>query len=231
MLARIITIFNQKGGCGKTTIAMHLAGTLGLRRQQSLLIDMDPQGTATRWAAAAPDESPFPASVISLAPMGGKMHREVKNYVNNYNYIIVDCPPAIESLVPASALLISDLALIPIVPSPADMWAAIAAKQLLSRAVMQNQDIRGLVVTNMVQRGTNLYRDSISVLEDDKETPLARASIGLRTSFRECQLLGGTVHRVPRAKEAVDEVEKFVDEVVSIMSERTHEPRATPSTT
>jgi chromosome partitioning protein len=231
MLARIITIFNQKGGCGKTTIAMHIAGTLGLRLQRSLLIDMDPQGTATRWAAAAPDENPFPASVISLAPMGGKMHREVKNYINNYNYIIVDCPPAVESPVPASALLISDLALIPIVPSPADMWAALAAKQLLSHATVQNQDIQGIVVANMVQRGTNLYRDSIPILEDDKEIPLARSNIGLRTSFRECQLLGSTVHNVPRAKEAVDEVEALVDEILAVLLERKYEARTTASTT
>ncbi|MFX6035817.1 ParA family protein, partial [Acinetobacter baumannii] len=69
--AKIITVFNQKGGCGKTTVSMHIAGTLGLRGARSLLVDMDEQGTATRWAAQASDERPFPASVIGLAPSGG----------------------------------------------------------------------------------------------------------------------------------------------------------------
>ncbi len=84
MTAKVVTVFNQKGGCGKTTIAMSLAGSFGLRGYSSLVVDMDPQGTASRWASAAPEERPFPASVISLAPMEGKMHREVKNHIDKF---------------------------------------------------------------------------------------------------------------------------------------------------
>ena len=129
MSAKVITVFNQKGGCGKTTIAMQLAGSLGLRGFAALVVDMDPQGTASRWASAAAEGSDFPASVMSLAPMEGKMHREVKNHVEKYDFVFIDCPPAMNSAVPTSAMLISDLALIPIVPSPGDIWAAEAAKK------------------------------------------------------------------------------------------------------
>lgn len=93
MSAKIVTVFNQKGGCGKTTVSMHIAGTLGLRGNKTLLVDMDEQGTATRWASQAPEDKPFPASVIGLAPSGGAMHREVRKFVADYDYIVVDCPP------------------------------------------------------------------------------------------------------------------------------------------
>ncbi len=63
MTAKVITVFNQKGGCGKTTITMSLAGALTFRGYSCLVVDMDPQGTASRWASAAPEERPFPASV------------------------------------------------------------------------------------------------------------------------------------------------------------------------
>ena len=120
MPAKIIVAANQKGGCGKTTVALQFGGTLGRNGHRVLIVDADPQGTATRWAASALDETPFPAHVAGLAAAGGKVHREIKKYLESYDFILVDCPPAVESPVPQSVLLIADLALMPIIPSPAD---------------------------------------------------------------------------------------------------------------
>jgi chromosome partitioning protein len=79
MPAKIVVIANQKGGCGKTTIAMQVGGTLGRAGNRVLIVDADPQGTATRWAASAADESSFPAHVAGLAAAGGKVHREIRS--------------------------------------------------------------------------------------------------------------------------------------------------------
>ena len=76
---KIIALVNQKGGPGKTTITMHLAGTLARRGFKVLVVDADPQGTATRWAASAPDEAAFPTNIAGLAGADVKLHREVKN--------------------------------------------------------------------------------------------------------------------------------------------------------
>ena len=197
MTAKVVTVFNQKGGCGKTTIAMSLAGSFGLRGYSSLVVDMDPQGTASRWASAAPEERPFPASVISLAPMEGKMHREVKNHIDKFDVIFVDCPPAMNSAAPTSAMLISDLALIPLVPSPADIWAAESAKKLAEAAQANNEELVARVVAN--------------------EFPLLKTSLGSRAAFREAQILGSTVHQVPRATVAMEEVELMAEEVLHLL--------------
>jgi chromosome partitioning protein len=85
MSARIVTVTNQKGGAGKTTLVMQIGGTLGLRGNKVLIVDADPQGTATRWAAAASDGSPFPAAMAGLSAAGEKVHREVKKYVDSYS--------------------------------------------------------------------------------------------------------------------------------------------------
>src|ERR1700693_4650935 len=142
MVAKVITVFNQKGGCGKTTVSMQFAGELGLRGHRGVVVDMEKQDTATRWASQASDEEPFPAALSNLAAMGGKMHREIRSQIENYDYIVIDCPPAVHSPSPSSAMLVSDLALIPVVPAPADMWAVVAAKQLAANAQATNEILK-----------------------------------------------------------------------------------------
>lgn len=217
MTAKVITVFNQKGGCGKTTIAMSLAGAFTMRGYSSLVVDMDPQGTAVRWASAAPERRSFPASVMSLAPMEGKMHREVRNHMATYDAIFIDCPPAMSSAAPTSAMLVSDLALIPVVPSPADIWAAESAKKLAEAAQDSNESLLARVVANMVQKSTSLARDLIELLEEDKDFPLLRSSLGSRAAFREAQIIGSTVHLVPRAQAAIDEVEAMASEILTLL--------------
>ncbi len=220
MSAKVITVFNQKGGCGKTTIAMQLAGSLGLRGFAALVVDMDPQGTASRWASAAAEGSDFPASVMSLAPMEGKMHREVKNHVEKYDFVFIDCPPAMNSAVPTSAMLISDLALIPIVPSPGDIWAAEAAKKLAESAQVTNPTLIARVAPNMVQKHTLLAKDLLEVLKDDEDFKVLNSHLGARSAFRECQIMGTSVHGVPRANAAIDEVEALTDEILGLLGIR-----------
>lgn len=219
MPAKILMAVNQKGGCGKTTVAMQLAGALGRSGYRVLVVDADPQGTATRWAASAQDEQPFPARVAGLAAAGGKVHREVKKYVNDYDYILVDCPPAVESPVPQSALLIADLALIPIIPSPADLWAATGTRGLVERAMDINPALRARLIVNMLQPNTSLSQESLEVLEDFG-IPLARAKLHLRTAYRQSAVFGGTVHDLGRdAAKAVQEIDHLIEELTTLLQE------------
>jgi chromosome partitioning protein len=114
-------------------------------------------------------------------------------------------------------MLISDLALIPVVPSPADIWAAESAKKLAESAQASNEDLAARVVANMVQRSTSLAKDLMSLLEADQDFPLMRSALGSRTAFRDAQLLGATVHQVPRASAAVAEVEAMANEVLGLV--------------
>lgn len=217
MSAKIITVFNQKGGCGKTTVCMQLAGAFANSGYRTLVIDMDPQGTALRWASAAPDEEPFAATVMSLSAMGGKMHREVKNHIDTYDVILIDCPPAMDSAAPTSAMLVSDMALIPVVPAPADIWAAESAVQLAASAAHINEALQTYIVPNMVQQNTGLARDMLDALRNMENLQVLKSALGLRTVFRDCQLYGASVHKVTNSSTALSEVETMKKEILSLL--------------
>lgn len=219
LTAKIITVFNEKGGAGKSTVAVHIAGTLGKRGKRVKLIDIDPQNTATRWVAQAKDHKEFPARIANLSALGANVHREMRQDMESFDYIVVDCPPSSESPAANSALTVSDLAVIPVLPSPNDLWAVGTAKRLVLTAMTNNSYLRGVTVLNMVQR-TTLAAVAAEELGKDEAIPLLNTQLGLRSAYKECPLLGGTVHDVRRAKEAVSEVESMVDEILIALEAR-----------
>ncbi len=219
MTAKIIAVANQKGGTGKTTLAMTLSGTLGRRGHRVLVVDADPQGSATRWAASAPDSTPFPAAVSGLSAAGAKVHREVKKYVEDYDFIVIDCPPAADSPVPMSALMIADLALVPVIPSPPDLWAAVGIRQVIANvreSINENLDAR--LVANMCQTNTEVAREALEVMQDFG-IPVAQTKLHHRTAYRQAAAFGGTVHALgSKAAGAIVEIDEFTDEVLALIA-------------
>jgi chromosome partitioning protein len=219
MEAKIIAVCNQKGGSGKTTLSMQLAGSLARRGSKVLVVDADPQGTATRWAATAEDDKPFPASVVGLSAATTKVHREVKKFVGDYHYIIIDCPPAADSPVPQSALLVADLALVPIIPSPLDMWAAVGIRQVIENVSSINEGLQSRLVINQCQPNTSLAKEALEVLPEFG-IDLCKTYIHQRQVYRQSAVFGQTVHDFgSRATSAVEEVESLTDEIKSLLGE------------
>jgi chromosome partitioning protein len=217
MAAKIIAVTNQKGGSGKTTVSMQLAGALARRGNKVLVVDADPQGTATRWAATADDNKSFPASVVGLSAASSKVHREVKKFIDDYKYIIIDCPPAADSPVPQSALLIADLALVPIIPSPLDMWAAVGIRHVIENVSEINEDLRARLVLNQCQPNTSLAKEALEVLPEFG-IDLCQTYIHQRQVYRQSAVYGQTVHDLgSKAVPAVVEVEALTDELISVL--------------
>lgn len=214
MGARIIAVVNQKGGAGKTTLSMHVAATLSQRGHRVMVVDADPQGTATRWAAAATQESPFSVPVCGLAAAGRMLHREVKKYVQDYDYVLIDCPPALDALTPQSALLVADLAVVPLIPSPLDVWAATGVTFLIEHARTVNTTLRALLILNQCQPRQVLAQEVREQL-DSFQIPLARSYLGDRVVYRQAPLLGTSVHSMGReAAHAIDEITSVTDELL-----------------
>ncbi len=220
MTAKIIAVCNQKGGSGKTTLSMQLAGTLARRKNKVLVVDADPQGTATRWAASADDENPFPVSVIGLSAANEKVHREVKKFVGDYDFIVIDCPPAADSPVPQSALLIADLALVPIIPSPLDLWASVGIRQVIENVSDINETLKAHLVVNQCQPKTNLAKDTLEVLPEFG-IPVCKNYLRQRTAYRQSAVFGQTVQDFgSKAKDAIQEIEALTKEILSILNNK-----------
>jgi chromosome partitioning protein len=215
MSAKIISIGNQKGGAGKSTTTMQLAGSLARRGFKVLVVDADQQATSTRWSAQSED-TPFPATVVSLAAAGGKLHREVQKFVGDYDFILVDCPPSVIDPTPQSAFLVSDLVLIPTRPSLPDIWAVKETLDLIEKAKVINEAVKVAILLNAKQPNTQLGKDSLSVLSEFDAT-LLKTSFANRQAYAQSVVIGGTVHDVQGSKPAQTEVESLTDEVLGLL--------------
>lgn len=215
MTSKIITVCNQKGGSGKTTIAMQLGGTLSLRKKKVLIIDGDEQNSAVEWAALAPAENPFPARVVNLWKAGKKIHQEIKKYVYDHDFIIIDCPPAAESPIAKSALIVSHLALVAFIPGALDMLAAVRIRETIDDAMILNQNLLSLLVINRVELGTKLSQTVINMIPNFG-MPVAKTMLHKRVNYGESVLMGCVVHSLKkRAKESIEEIERLTDEVIN----------------
>jgi chromosome partitioning protein len=218
MTAKLIAVVNQKGGVGKSTISMLLGGTWGRQGKKVLVVDSDPQGTAAQWSAASVKTS-FPATVISLAHAAGKLHREVQRHVANYDLILMDCPPAVE-LQSHSALLIADLAIIPLPPSPPVLWGSRGIKLLIEKAEMVNPDLRGFVLLNKV-KNTSLS-GAIQKQLEGFGLPVLMNKLKQLTAYEEASVLGCCVQDLGRGgKAASTAVEAVADEIFRLVESGT----------
>ena len=216
--ARVVILANQKGGCGKSMISGLLASNLSKRHFRTLIVDADPQGTSTEWAKSAPSNSQSSLAVLNFSMYEEKIHREIKKQLDNYDFIIVDCPSSLFSLATQSALLIGDLVLIPTPPSPADLWAVFGVKKLVALAQTINPDLKAVILPNRVVR-TSLSKAIMSELENFG-IPLMKARIFNRTAYQEAVIAGVSVADLGRdAKPAAEEVRTLTDEILELLGE------------
>jgi chromosome partitioning protein len=216
MAAKIITVFNQKGGAGKTLVSCNLAETLALRGNKSLLVDLDPQGTATIWASMSSEDRPVKTTAINLSMMAAAAHREIRKFVTDYDFIVIDCPPAIQSVAPSVALLVSDLALIPVGGSGGNLWAIEEAKKLAATAMANNESLKVRTLPNMYQN-ISIVKQVFQHLAEDPTVPMLKSRLGLRAAFKEAETTGQSVHTISGGKDAVREVNALVDEVLALL--------------
>jgi chromosome partitioning protein len=206
----IISIQNQKGGVGKTTLAVHISHALALRDEPTLLLDADPQGSARDWAAARKSQPPF--SVVGLDRP--TIHRDLPAIAKNYAHVVIDGPPRVTDLA-RSAIAAADLVLIPVQPSPYDVWAAQEVINLIKEASVFKENLKSVFVINRKIVNTAIGRDVAEALSG-YGVPVLRSQICQRVSFAESAASGQTVMEIDPNGQAAQEIIVLVNELLEV---------------
>ena len=204
----IFGVLNQKGGVGKITLSVNLAACLARTGARVLLIDADPQGSALDWAAARQSEPLF--SVVGFPR--ATIHKEIAQLGQGYEHIIIDGPPRVTDLA-RSAIMASDIVVIPVQPSPYDIWAAEEVVKLITEARVYKENIKSVFVVNRKITNTAIGRDVRDALAA-YPVHVLDASVAQRVVFAEAAAQGQAIFEIDPAGPAVAEMEAVAAELM-----------------
>ncbi|SDG87630.1 ParA family partition ATPase [Roseospirillum parvum] len=211
----VVTVAQQKGGAGKTTLVAQLAVALAADgRRRVALLDIDPQGSLAAWFAVRRQRLGEAAGGLALSAVAGwRVGTELDRLRRGADLILIDTPPHAETEARA-AIRAADLVLIPLQPSPMDLWATAPTLE----AARSERRAARLVANRMPARGT--LRDRVLADLAEKEMPLAGAMLGSRVAFAHSMMEGlGVLESAPRDR-AAEEVSALADEVLGVLAGR-----------
>jgi chromosome partitioning protein len=206
----IVAVLNQKGGVGKTTIVLHLGAGLVRHGARVLVADADPQGSARDWAAARQIAPLFP--VIGLDRP--TLHRDLPDLAAGYDHVVIDGPPRATDLT-RSAILAADVVLIPVQPSPYDVWACGDIVALLKEASVYTENLISSFVVNRKIVGTAIGRD-VTLALSAYDLPVLASQIAQRVAFAEATATGQTVQETAPGSPVAQEITALVAEILEM---------------
>lgn len=205
----VISFLNQKGGSGKTTLATNFATCVAQSGKRVLYIDADPQGSALDWSAARSDKPLFP--VVGLPK--DTIHREIEALSSPYDWTVIDGPPS-RANVAKSAIAASDIVIIPVQPSPYDVWAAKDIVELIIEVRVLKPRLIALFAVNRKIAGTAIGRDVRKALESYETVPVLIGTVAQRVGFAESAAQGKTVQETHPGSPAAKEICALVAEIL-----------------
>jgi chromosome partitioning protein len=207
---KVIAVLNQKGGSGKTTIATHLARALQIDGADVLLVDSDPQGSARDWAAVREDQ---PLTVVGIDRP--TIERDLKNIARK-DFVVIDGAPQASDLA-ISAIKAADIVLIPVQPSPYDIWAASDLVDLVKQRIeVTDGKLQAAFVVSRAIKGTRIGAEVTEAL-NGYGLPILQARITQRVSYPGTAAVGVTVLDTEPNGDAAQEIQALAAEVKGML--------------
>ncbi|MBN9543020.1 MAG: ParA family protein [Alphaproteobacteria bacterium] len=209
MNSKVITIAQQKGGSGKTTLAIHLAVGLYQQGNKVAVIDIDPQGSFTRWYERRAEKFGNDFTGIKLIKtVGWRAGGEISMLKRKHDFIIIDSPPHAEADSKAT-IKAADLVILPTQPSQMDLWALEATVNLCVK-----EEIPYLIVPNRVSANSRTAKELFAEINNITST-----TIGNRVAFTNFIKDGKTVTEVEPNSQAASEIKSLVNEVTKVFED------------
>jgi chromosome partitioning protein len=209
----VICLLNQKGGVGKTTLALNLAAAFALDGDAVLYVDADPQSTALDWSTIRQGSPLF--NVVSMPR--NTLHTQLPTLSANYRWTLIDGPP-LAGDVAKSAILASDLIVIPLQPSGADKWSTEKILSLINEARFYKPNLPAVMAVNRKPVGTAIgkhFREGIEA--DYPEFPVLKTEVGQYIAFAEALTTGTTVVELDSKGSAAKQVRSLVSEIKEVL--------------
>lgn len=207
----IIALLNQKGGVGKTTLATHIAGELAMQGSSVILLDADPQGSALDWTQRR-SQNGLPRLFSAVGLARETLHQEAPELARRCDHIVMDGPPRIAALA-RSALLAADLVLIPVQPSPYDVWASAEMVSLIREAQVFRPALRAAFVINRRVSTTVIGREARNALTD-QALPSLLSEVRQRIVFADSVARGQLARELDADSNAAREIAALAAEVL-----------------
>lgn len=203
----IISFQNFKGGVGKTTLTLNCAWAFAELGRKVLVVDADPQRSALDWLACRETLAPFHLVGFDRPTL----HRDIPGLMDGRDLAIIDGPPRVTDIA-RSAILASDLVVVPLQPSPYDVWASQETLKIIRESSVYNENRQSVIAVNREIVRTVISR---SVGQALKATgiPVLAARVRQRVIFAESATRGETVFESSPDGPAAHEVRRLTREI------------------
>ena len=217
-MANIVGIIQTKGGAGRSTFATNLAAHFSLR-EPTTLIDCDlPQGTSSSWYALRQAEFPSKDLFLAQARNHVELIQKAKEHASLSRYLIIDGPPRIAEMTRA-IMILSDLCLIPLGASAAEIWSTADLLQTLEEARAYKPDVDARLVWTRFRSYTREAQDLKDAVQKGLKLEELRNRLGYRVAFSEALARGLSVEECAD-RNANAEVHGLAEEVKRILAEK-----------
>lgn len=216
----LIAFAGQKGGAGKSTLAIATAAEFHRRSLRTLLVDADPQGTAATWGAVAAEVADTEPDYTypDVIMMGANLHQQLPSVAAGYDVVVIDCPGR-DDACQRGALAVADVAVLPVTPDTSDVWALGHSIELLKQAQVFRPQLSAFLLLNKLRAGTSEAAEARETFAE-AELPIMEAEIGLRIAYGRFAHSGRGVIGFEARGKAADEINALVDELEAFVGPR-----------
>ena len=186
-MTKVIGIVQLKGGAGRSTLATNLSALLS-RKAPTALLDCDmPQGTSASWYAVRQAEGRTEGLTLATVETARDLVSTIEGL--GHNYVVIDAPPRIAEVTRA-ILMLSDLLLIPLGPSAAEIWATTDLLDTIEEAQEERPELKSRIVWNKFRAYTKSAPELRDAVKKELKAPALKNTIGYRVAYSEALARG-----------------------------------------